>query len=60
MRIMEGIKRMNLFEYENKVFGEVWNEKTIKELQEQEPVGGTGWEQKEYELWYGRRFPQWL
>ena len=33
---------MNLFEYENSIFGDVWNEKTIKELHEYEPPKGTG------------------
>lgn len=28
---------MNLLEYENSIFGDLWNEETIKELKESEP-----------------------
>lgn len=33
---------MNLLEYENSVWGDLWNEKTIKELAEYKPPKDTG------------------
>jgi hypothetical protein len=55
---------MNFFEYENSIFGDVWNEKTIKELQEHEPPEGTGTpidsEPDPYYCWQGTRIPQWF
>jgi hypothetical protein len=52
---------MNLFEYENSVWGEVWNDKTIKEIQKYEPPEGTGTSINEepdaYYCWYGTRIP---
>lgn len=54
---------MNLFEYENSVFGDVWNKETIKELQEYEPKG-TGTpidaEPSPYYFWQGTRIPCWF
>ena len=65
---------MNLLEYENSVFGDVWNEQTIKELRESAPPERTnrtmfpdvdrsdeGFEtqNREFELWQGTRFPLW-
>ena len=55
---------MNLLEYENSIFGDVWNGKTIKELQEYEPPKGTGTpigtEPDPYYCWQGSRIPQWF
>ena len=54
--------RCSLFDFENQQFGEVWNEETIKELKDFEPVGGTPLrsEPLEYYCWYGKRLPQWF
>ena len=64
MRIMEGIERMNLLEYENSIFGDLWNEETIKGLQESEPPEHTGTpldaEPDAYYCWQGTRIPQWF
>lgn len=55
---------MNLFDFENSIFGDVWNAKTIKELQEYEPPKGTGTpigtEPDPYYCWQGSRIPQWF
>ena len=52
---------MNLFEFENSIFDDVWNDKTIKELQVYEPPEGTGTiKQDTYYCWRGTRIPQWF
>lgn len=54
---------MNLLEFENSIFGNVWNDKTIKELQEYESKG-TGTprdaEPSPYYCWQGTRIPCWF
>ena len=52
---------MNLLDYENSIFGDVWNNETIKELEEYEPPKGTGTiEQDTYYCWQGKRIPSWF
>ena len=66
---------MNLLEFENQQFGDVWNEETINELRSHiQPhkryqilfpkVDRTneGWEMKqdEYYMWRGWRIPKWF
>lgn len=55
---------MNLLEYENSIFGDLWNEETIKGLQESEPPEHTGTpldaEPDAYYCWQGTRIPQWF
>lgn len=55
---------MNLFEYENSIFGDLWNEETIKELQQYKPPEGTGTPLNEepdpYYCWQGTRIPCWF
>lgn len=38
---------MNLLEYENSIFGDVWNEQTIKELKESAPPERREYTEKE-------------
>lgn len=65
---------MNLLEYENQRFDDLWNDETINGLKKNEParketemfpdVDRTDehWEMKqdEYHLWQGKRLPQWM
>lgn len=56
---------MNLFEYENSIFGDLWNEETIKELQQYKPPEGTtgtplNEEPAPYYCWQGTRIPCWF
>lgn len=56
---------MNLFEYENSIFGDLWNEETIKELQQYKPPEGTtgtplNEEPDPYYCWQGTRIPCWF
>jgi len=45
---------MNLLEFENQLFKDLWNEETIKELKEHEPPEGTGTiEPRQYECYAG-------
>lgn len=49
---------MNLIDYENQMYGDLWNEKTLKELKEYEPPENTGTiEQQQYECYFGRYIP---